>query len=220
MMGALVPLPLRAGDLVVAAATTLLAWRPTAPGAATRPTPRVLELVICFDPKLAPGGTIGSGGDSTRGSELGYYLSNDRWTFDDDRYIINPEYYLSDDGVEPAPPAMPPWFAELGPAQQAVVGGHAGMAAVHSDGERARIKPPAQVALASTKEDAERWFFDTHGYFIIPDIMDAEVRIFTKRRILLVTLRLKWLRRLYQNVLDLRMKCSGSDKQTLRSTSS
>ena len=173
--GALVPLPLRAGDLVLAAATTLLAWHPAASQTATG---RVLELVICFDEKLARGGSIGSGGASTYESELGYFLSNDRWIFDDNRYVINPEYYLSDDSVEPAPPPMPPWFAELDPAQQAVVGGHAGMAAVHSDGRNAHVKAQAQeqVTMANTRVEAEKWFFDTHGYFIIPDIMDEEVR--------------------------------------------
>ena len=38
------------------------------------------------------------------------------------------------------------------------------MAATHSDGVHARVKSPARIALASTQEEAERWFFDTHGY--------------------------------------------------------
>jgi hypothetical protein len=69
---------------------------------------------------------------------------------------------------------MPPWFYELSPEQQAACGGHAGMAPTASDGVQARIKPPARIELAVTREAAERWFFDTHGYLVIPDVMDAE----------------------------------------------
>ena len=37
------------------------------------------------------------------------------------------------------------------------------MGSVDSDGVRARLKEPARLAQASTQEEAERWFFDTHG---------------------------------------------------------
>ena len=65
--------------------------------------------------------------------------------------------------VEPAPPPMPPWFYELSPEQQATVGGHPGMGAVESDGIHTCLKEPARVAQAGTPEEAEQWFFDTHG---------------------------------------------------------
>lgn len=189
-MGALTPLPLRAGDLVLAAATTLLAWRHASEDAAA--PPRVLELVLCFDSKLEQEGPAAP----AMGGSLEHFLTNDQWVFQDDRYLINPEYYLANDGIEPPPAEMPPWFFELSPEQQAVCGGHAGMAAVSSDGSDAHIKAPTRVALATTQEEAERWFWDTNGCkfmpaalltvvylppttvrrgadFIIPDVMDA-----------------------------------------------
>jgi hypothetical protein len=43
---------LRLGDLVIAAATTLLAWQPEAADASATAPPRILELVLCFDSKL------------------------------------------------------------------------------------------------------------------------------------------------------------------------
>ena len=77
-------------------------------------------------------------------------------------------YYLSSSlRDEPAPAEMPAWFDELSPEQQAVCGGHPGMGSVESDGEQARLVAPPRVALASTQEEAERWFFDTHGYLVI-----------------------------------------------------
>ena len=76
------------------------------------------------------------------------------------------EFHIGDDRVSPAPPEMPPWFYELSPEQQATVGGHAAMAAVDSDGVHAQLKEPDRVALASTREEAERWFFDVHGYMV------------------------------------------------------
>jgi hypothetical protein len=170
-MKALVPLALRAGDLLVAAATTLLAWLPD-PAASAAGAPRILELVLCLDPQLAAGTA------AEQPPSLEQSLTTDRWHFEDDRYLVNPEYYLSEGSrhhfVEPPPPQMPPWFFKLPPEQQAAVGGHAGMAATESDGEVARLKPPRRVALASTREAAERWFFDTHGYIVIPNVMDAE----------------------------------------------
>ena len=48
------------------------------------------------------------------------------------------------------------------------------MAAVESDGVQAQLKPPTRVAQATTRQEAERWFFDTHGYLVIPDAMDDE----------------------------------------------
>jgi hypothetical protein len=159
-MKALAPVgPLRAGDLVVAAATTLLAW--TADADATASTPRILELVFCLDGKIGQEGPVASAKSTT----LLENLTNDHWTFADDRYLINPEWHLQGPShfVQPPPPEMPPWFYQISPEQQATVGGHAAMAAVHSDGVHARLKEPARVAQASTREEAERWFFDTHG---------------------------------------------------------
>ena len=47
------------------------------------------------------------------------------------------------------------------------------MAAVASDGVSCKVKSPATRAVATTQEESEQWFFDTHGYLIIPDVMDA-----------------------------------------------
>lgn len=110
-MGSLVPLPLKAGDLVLAAPTTLIAWRD---GAAT-PHPRVLELVLCQHP--AQHKAVSGPGDP---QSLEDYLTFDSFRRDDDRYLINPEYYLANDIVEPPPAEMPAWFGELTPEQQAV----------------------------------------------------------------------------------------------------
>ena len=169
-MKALLPLPLRAGDLVIAAATTLLAW---VPGIAIG-RPKILELVLRLDPKIGQHEETGPEAPAEPPT-LEQNLTNDHFTFFDDRYLVNSEYYLGDDtSIHPPPPEMPPWFFDLSPEQQAAVGGHAGMSAVESDGVHARLKPPPRVSLASTRHEAERWFFDVHGYLVIPEVMDAE----------------------------------------------
>ena len=159
-MKALVPVgPLHAGDLVIAAATTLLAWTTDADATASRP--RILELMFCLDGKIGQEGPAASAKSTT----LLENLTNDHWTFADDRYLINPEWHLQgpEHFVQPPPPDMPPWFYELSPEQQATVGGHPAMGAVKSDGVHLQLKEPLRVTQASTQEEAEKWFFDTHG---------------------------------------------------------
>jgi hypothetical protein len=87
-MNALVPLPLRAGDLLIAAATTLLAWLPngaTGAVAATAP-PRIVELVLVLDHKIGGVPQLQSTGPKT--TSLEQNLTNDQWVFADDRYLI------------------------------------------------------------------------------------------------------------------------------------
>eukprot|EP01043_Picozoa_sp_COSAG02_P012257 COSAG02_NODE_471_length_21662_cov_70.510040_9_plen_233_part_00 len=80
-MKALVPVgPLRAGDLVIAAATTLLSW--TNDGSNSKATaPRILELIFCRDTKIGQEGPAASPKSTT----LADNLTNDDWTFADDR---------------------------------------------------------------------------------------------------------------------------------------
>ena len=88
-MQGLVPLHLRKGDLVLAAATTLFAWLPGASSALSA-TPQVLELVLCFDSKLVPEGLEYPWSEPAAPLSLEQNLLDDKWNHDDDRYLINP----------------------------------------------------------------------------------------------------------------------------------
>ena len=155
-MGAMDAPSLRAGDLLLLAGTTLMAWQPAAAAA------RVVEVVLEWDSRSAdwvdikkrrPDGAV-------------------------DLAPPPPEFFLTDavDLIGPQPP-LPDWFAELSPAQQAVCGGHAAMGAVDISDDpvvELQLKALPTASVARTQDEAERWFFDVTGYLIISDVMDAQ----------------------------------------------
>jgi hypothetical protein len=152
-MGALECPLLGAGDMLVLAGTTLLAWHP---GHATgTPPPRLVELVLSYDHK-----TPGQGTETLTSPSLEHYLATDR-----------------EDATRTPPFALPPWFEELSPEQQAVCGGHPEMGAVviAEDGETSQLlgQPPRPATEAATQDECEQWQFETQGYLVVEGVMDV-----------------------------------------------
>ena len=147
-MDALVSPPLRAGDLVLLAGTTLTAWQPgDEPGT-------ILELILEHDSRVYDSMEAAMVPDPAfykidgGAADVGLLHARDRATWKTDVEEIGPAF------------PMPEWFSELSPEQQAVCGGHAGMGAVESDGENMKVKALPGPPAATTKTEAEQWYAD------------------------------------------------------------
>jgi hypothetical protein len=149
-MGAMDAPSLRAGDLLLLAGTTLMAGQQAQQGAAATAA-RVVEVVLEWDSRSTEWVDVkdrGPGGGAMEPPP--------------------PELFLADaaDLIGGPPPALPGWFADLSPAQQAVCGGHAAMGAVGISDDPAvelQLNTLPAAPVACTQDEAEMWFFDVTG---------------------------------------------------------
>ena len=148
-MGGVARPALRAGDVLIAAATTLAAnHSPRGPDSAAR----LVEVVLRFDPFADAGATLRENIEGTGGPIAGGKGKLPAW-FEE----ATPEQQA----------VMGPGFSPLRPE-------HDRLRAVESDGESVRLAPDdgEQPLLAADEEAIERWFFDTMGYLIVKQVMD------------------------------------------------
>eukprot|EP01045_Picozoa_sp_COSAG04_P014777 COSAG04_NODE_1124_length_8149_cov_4.403700_4_plen_312_part_00 len=146
-MGGVARPALRAGDVLIAAATTLAAHSPRGPDGSA-----LVEVVLRFDPFADASATLRENIEGAGGPIAGAKGMLPAW-FEE----ATPEQQA----------VMGPGFAPLRPE-------HDRLRAVESDGESVRLAPDdgEQPLLAADEEAIERWFFDTMGYLIVKQVMD------------------------------------------------